>query len=272
MMEESKETHSKNTSKPKICITIIEENEPLILPECTMMQLPPKTNLGKKYNRKKIHKEVPLESKPKRVYTKNQVEQKQFWLPEEQFRYKQFVFSNLQYLTDPQTRRSEKIFISMSRVIGTRSRDQCRSHHQNCFEKVLRQNLFNRNKDDDKLSRTTCKITNSSTLKPPEEDFLFDIDKYFESLKNEDPNDPFGIQNSKKYQDFEEIFQEDEYENIEEYLNLKSPDSRMQENDSDPEIINENKVGFNLDPNKKGVGGSDNERLIAYPEFLKHYH
>lgn len=53
------------------------------------------------------------------------------WLFEENLRYKSFLEKNLHlFESDSSVRRQARVNVMVSREVGTRSSDQCRSHHQ----------------------------------------------------------------------------------------------------------------------------------------------
>ena len=80
---------------------------------------------------------VPLEVtktvKPRRQREKapwNDRWAKGLWTPVEQVTYINFLKERKEEMDISALRRSQKIFIMMSKVVKTRSADQCRSHHQ----------------------------------------------------------------------------------------------------------------------------------------------
>jgi hypothetical protein len=52
------------------------------------------------------------------------------WTIEEQRVYIEFLKKNIEEMRGKVSRKSQKVFLKMSRLIKTRTPDQCRSHHQ----------------------------------------------------------------------------------------------------------------------------------------------
>lgn len=52
------------------------------------------------------------------------------WTNEEQMAYIQFIEDNLAEMETKLMRKSRKVFLNMSKLVKTRTADQCRSHHQ----------------------------------------------------------------------------------------------------------------------------------------------
>lgn len=52
------------------------------------------------------------------------------WTPSEQRLYIQFLKEHMEDMGNKVARKSNKVFLKMSKLVKTRSADQCRSHHQ----------------------------------------------------------------------------------------------------------------------------------------------
>ena len=52
------------------------------------------------------------------------------WNTQEQMLYKRFLEDNLDHFVDKSVRKSQKVFLKMSKIIPTRTAEQCRTHHQ----------------------------------------------------------------------------------------------------------------------------------------------
>ena len=75
----------------------------------------------------------------KRPYNKKTSEKIKRWTKEESQLYENFIEMYADIFNDPSSKRVTKIFIFMSKYIGTKTPSQCRSHHQKFFKKI--QNL-----------------------------------------------------------------------------------------------------------------------------------
>jgi len=67
---------------------------------------------------------------PQGQYGMTNQEGKGKWTAEEQSLYITYLEQNFDDMTNSVARKVNKVFLNMSRIIGTRSADQCRSHHQ----------------------------------------------------------------------------------------------------------------------------------------------
>lgn len=58
-----------------------------------------------------------------------------FWSDQEHLQYIRFFRDNMEFASDCNIRRTEKIFLQMSKTIPTRSSHQIKSHHQKLMKK-----------------------------------------------------------------------------------------------------------------------------------------
>lgn len=72
----------------------------------------------------------------KRPYNKKTMEKIKRWTKEESALYEQFIEMYADIFNDPSSKRVTKIFIFMSKYIGSKTPSQCRSHHQKFFKKI----------------------------------------------------------------------------------------------------------------------------------------
>jgi hypothetical protein len=72
----------------------------------------------------------------KRPYNKKTSEKIKRWTKEESQLYENFIEMYADIFNDPSSKRVTKIFIFMSKYIGTKTPSQCRSHHQKFFKKI----------------------------------------------------------------------------------------------------------------------------------------
>lgn len=73
----------------------------------------------------------------KRVYIKRTTEKIKRWTHEECRMYEEFILHHSAVMNDSSVKRTEKIFLSMSEFIGSKTPSQCRSHHQKFFRRVV---------------------------------------------------------------------------------------------------------------------------------------
>lgn len=78
----------------------------------------------------------PKNGASKRPYNKKTMEKIKRWTKEESSLYEQFIEMYADIFNDPSSKRVTKIFIFMSKYIGTKTPSQCRSHHQKFFKKI----------------------------------------------------------------------------------------------------------------------------------------
>lgn len=78
----------------------------------------------------------PKNGNSKRPYNKKTMEKIKRWTKEESALYEQFIEMYADIFNDPSSKRVTKIFIFMSKYIGTKTPSQCRSHHQKFFKKI----------------------------------------------------------------------------------------------------------------------------------------
>lgn len=86
----------------------------------------------------------------KRVYTKRTDDKIRRWTADECKKYEEFIVQHSNVMCDSSIKRTEKIFLSMSQYIGTKTASQCRSHHQKFFKRVLAE--LGCGRDDSQLS------------------------------------------------------------------------------------------------------------------------
>lgn len=75
-------------------------------------------------------------SNSKRPYNKKTMEKIKRWTKEESQLYENFIEMYADIFNDPSSKRVTKIFIFMSKYIGSKTPSQCRSHHQKFFKKI----------------------------------------------------------------------------------------------------------------------------------------
>ena len=78
----------------------------------------------------------PKNGSSKRPYNKKTMEKIKRWTKEESALYEQFIEMYADIFNDPSSKRVTKIFIFMSKYIGSKTPSQCRSHHQKFFKKI----------------------------------------------------------------------------------------------------------------------------------------
>lgn len=78
----------------------------------------------------------PKNGSMKRPYNKKTMEKIKRWTKEESALYEQFIDMYADIFNDPSSKRVTKIFIFMSKYIGSKTPSQCRSHHQKFFKKI----------------------------------------------------------------------------------------------------------------------------------------
>lgn len=78
----------------------------------------------------------PKNGASKRPYNKKTMEKIKRWTKEESALYEQFIEMYADIFNDPSSKRVTKIFIFMSKYIGSKTPSQCRSHHQKFFKKI----------------------------------------------------------------------------------------------------------------------------------------
>lgn len=78
----------------------------------------------------------PKNGSNKRPYNKKTMEKIKRWTKEESALYEQFIEMYADIFNDPSSKRVTKIFIFMSKYIGSKTPSQCRSHHQKFFKKI----------------------------------------------------------------------------------------------------------------------------------------
>ena len=78
----------------------------------------------------------PKNGSSKRPYNKKTMEKIKRWTKEESGLYEQFIEMYADIFNDPSSKRVTKIFIFMSKYIGSKTPSQCRSHHQKFFKKI----------------------------------------------------------------------------------------------------------------------------------------
>ena len=80
------------------------------------------------------------EGKKKRIYNKKTNEKIKRWTKEEGQRYDKFIEMHMEIFSDTnKKKRGTKIFLKMSKFIGTKTPSQCRSHHQKFYKKKFPQ-------------------------------------------------------------------------------------------------------------------------------------
>ena len=83
------------------------------------------------------------EGKKKRIYNKKTNEKIKRWTKEEGQRYDKFIEMHMEIFSDTnKKKRGTKIFLKMSKFIGTKTPSQCRSHHQKFYKKKFPQDSF----------------------------------------------------------------------------------------------------------------------------------
>ena len=70
-----------------------------------------------------------INSNGKRIYNKRTNEKVKRWTKEEALLYEKFIEMYLDIMKDSSSKRNKKIFLLMSKFIGTKNPSQCRSHH-----------------------------------------------------------------------------------------------------------------------------------------------
>ena len=106
--------------------------------------------------------------KSKRVYTKKTTEKIKRWTKEESGRYDKFIEMHADIFSDSnKKKRGTKIFLKMSKFIGTKTPSQCRSHHQKFYKKKLKEGLFSRGEQmNDEVKAMMINSNNTPQLAP----------------------------------------------------------------------------------------------------------